>query len=150
MRGPPLPPLVIVPALDAPLVVERFDDRVYVTLTVPSANTDGSEPADLARVELYALTTHPEPSEIESQALNTWLEVATLVAEISVEPPGSSRPVVVVGESESGESEAEEPEADDGMTFQGDEVPGHRVADDGRHHTGDARRGRRGRRLGRS
>ncbi len=129
MRGPPLPPLVIVPALDTPLVVERFDDRVYVRLTVPSANTDGSEPADLAWVELYALTTHPEPGEIESRALDldAWLEVATLVAEIPVEPPGLSRPVVVAGESESGESEAkepepEEPEAFDGMTFQGDEV----------------------------
>ena len=64
MRGPPLPPLVVVPAAVTVLEIQRVDDDMFIRFEVPSANSDGSEPADLERVEVYALTTHPDPARM--------------------------------------------------------------------------------------
>ena len=85
MRGPPLPPLVFVPAAVTSLEIQRFDDDVFVRLEVPSANTDGSEPADLERVEVYALTTDSDSEQPARQLpLEEWLDHATMVATIPV------------------------------------------------------------------
>ena len=81
MRGAPLPPLVIVPEAP-PLSVTRLDDEVYIAFDMPTQNSDGSVPVDLDRVELYALTTHPDLDEPVSLALDDWLDLATLVATI--------------------------------------------------------------------
>lgn len=63
-KGPPLPPLRRVPAAVAGLAAERFADDVFVRFTVPSANIEGPGVANLARLEIYALTTaHPLSAE---------------------------------------------------------------------------------------
>lgn len=55
--GPPLPPLVKLPAPPGDLLAERRGGSVDLQFTVPNANTDGSRPANVERVEVYAITT---------------------------------------------------------------------------------------------
>jgi len=85
-KGPPLPPLIIEPDRIAPLEVSRLDDVVYVEFEVPSSNTTGDVPADIVRVEVYALTTEPAEGE-EEEFSEDWLEAATLIDSIPVLPP---------------------------------------------------------------
>ena len=90
MRGPPLPPLVFVPGSVTNLEIERVDDEVFITLEVPSVNSDGIQPADLARLEVYGLTTQVVPAQpVFLLPLTEWLEYATLVATIVVEQSDS-------------------------------------------------------------
>ena len=89
-KGPPLEPLVIVPERVSRVTARRFSDRVYVTFLVPSANTSGSEPADLESVEIYALTTQPGDTLEQRPPFDDWLDAASLVATISVRPPGAT------------------------------------------------------------
>ena len=85
VRGDPLPPRVIVPAPVADLSAERFGDQVYVQFTIPSADNAGAPPADLERVELYALTARFS-DDGTNVALDDWLDAATLVATLEVAP----------------------------------------------------------------
>lgn len=55
-KGPPLPPLRRVPVAPAELTAVRHGDTVEIQLTVPAANTDGTRPANIERVDLYAFT----------------------------------------------------------------------------------------------
>ena len=55
-KGPPLPPLLKVPAAPAEITATRGADRVIVQLTVPSVNTDNTRPANVVRVDVYAFT----------------------------------------------------------------------------------------------
>lgn len=55
-KGPPLPPLVLLPVAPGEFAAVRRGERVEFTLRIPNANTDRSTPADLARVEIYAWT----------------------------------------------------------------------------------------------
>jgi hypothetical protein len=54
--GPPLPPLVKLPAAPADFTAERRGDGVDLQFTVPVANTDGTRPANVAHVDVYAIT----------------------------------------------------------------------------------------------
>jgi hypothetical protein len=54
--GPPLPPLVKLPAAPTGVVAERRGTSVDIRLVVPSANTDGTRPANVERVDVYGLT----------------------------------------------------------------------------------------------
>ena len=58
-KGPPLPPLLKVPVAPPDLTASRRGDVVDLQFTVPSTNTDGSRPANVDRVEVYAVTTAP-------------------------------------------------------------------------------------------
>ena len=58
-KGPPLPPLNQLPAAPAALVAERRGSTVDIRLVIPAANTDGTHPADLTRVDVYALSAAP-------------------------------------------------------------------------------------------
>jgi hypothetical protein len=60
-KGPPLAPIVRIPAAVDTLKPERSGSDVYVTLTVPSQNIDKSKPADVARVDVYAVTATTAP-----------------------------------------------------------------------------------------
>jgi hypothetical protein len=101
MRGPPLPPLVFVPEAVTPLELQRVDDEVFIRFDVPSENTDGSEPADLERVDVYAHTTQPDPEQpVRRQPLEEWLEQATLVATIPVQTAATDAPPDADAESE--------------------------------------------------
>lgn len=55
-KGPPLPPLVLLPNPPGEVAAVRRGERIDLSFTVPNANTDRSAPADLARVEVYAWT----------------------------------------------------------------------------------------------
>jgi hypothetical protein len=53
-----------VPAAVTDLSAARFEDEVFIRFTVPSANVEGPGPADLSRVEVYAITAlHPPTAE---------------------------------------------------------------------------------------
>ena len=49
MRGPPMPPLVILPNAVS-LTVTRIDGDAYIGFDVPTRNSDGSELDDLDRI----------------------------------------------------------------------------------------------------
>jgi hypothetical protein len=55
-KGPPLPPLVLLPAQPHDFAAARRGSTVAIQFLMPSANTDGSTPADLTRVDVYAMT----------------------------------------------------------------------------------------------
>ena len=120
MRGDPLPPLRIAPAAVSGLSAQRFGDRVYVQFTVPAANDDGAAPADLERVELYALTAQPDGGR-PPVALDDWLDLATLVATIAVAPPGAADAESDTDAGEEAEAGAET-DAGEQRPAQGDEV----------------------------
>lgn len=112
MRGPPLAPLVFVPGAVTSLQVQRFDDEVFIRFEVPSENTDGSEPANLERVEVYALTTQRDPERpVPQLSLDDWRDYATLVATIPIDGVAPDSP------------SAQEVAPQDGTrVYQGDEV----------------------------
>lgn len=87
-KGPPLAPLRLQPARISDLSVRRDGDRVTLQFTVPSANTDGSTPADLRAVEVLALTP---PASGPALGDERFIEAATQVAAIEVEPPRPAR-----------------------------------------------------------
>lgn len=55
-KGPPLAPLRIAPGAVTGLEARRVGDRVTVRFTLPERNDDNSTPADVARVDVYALS----------------------------------------------------------------------------------------------
>lgn len=67
-KGPPLAPLRVAPARIEDLTVIRVGDTVRAQFTIPSANDDKSTPADVAAIELHALTG--EPQDELGQTLN--------------------------------------------------------------------------------
>jgi hypothetical protein len=79
-KGPPLAPLVKVPAR-----VERFDARrlgsvVYLQVTLPDRNQDGSSPADIVRLEIFGYTGEPP-------TMADFFKHGTLVASLPVRRP---------------------------------------------------------------
>jgi hypothetical protein len=56
-KGPPLPPLVRLPSAPADFAAELRGAIVDLQFTVPAANTDNSRPANLQRVDVYAITS---------------------------------------------------------------------------------------------
>jgi len=77
-KGPPLPPIVHIPAAVEKVEARRRGDDVSVTVTVPSKNVDGTMPVDVARIEVYAYTGTTAPPA------SRFLEVGTLVGSIVV------------------------------------------------------------------
>lgn len=69
--GPPLPPLVRLPSPPAELSAVRHGDAVDVNFLVPAANTDGSRPANLRRVDIYAYTGPSNLTDDEVAKLGT-------------------------------------------------------------------------------
>jgi hypothetical protein len=65
-KGDPLPPLLRVPVAPPEFRVTRIDNEVYAEFTAPAVNADGVGPADIARVEVYAITADRLP-EIDDQ-----------------------------------------------------------------------------------
>jgi predicted small lipoprotein YifL len=80
-KGPPLPPLVKIPVAPADLTAERRGDTVNLSFTVPSTNTDNTRPANVARVDVYAITGSTSVSDDEL------LKQGTMVASVDVKAP---------------------------------------------------------------
>ena len=89
-KGPPLAPLAVVPERVTELEVRRLGSAVYVAFTLPTENRDGSEPADLVRVDVYAMTTQPRLPPDRTLSLEEIEEAATLIASIAVRPRATS------------------------------------------------------------
>ncbi len=90
-KGPPLAPFVRVPATVANLTAQRVGGDIYLSFPVPSTNVDGQQPADIASLEVYAVTS-TRPPDTEDQR-----EVATLVVTIPVRPILPELPASVNG-----------------------------------------------------
>ena len=56
-KGPPLPPLVRLPSAPSDFAAELRGATVDLQFTVPAVNTDNSRPANLQRVDVYAITS---------------------------------------------------------------------------------------------
>jgi hypothetical protein len=80
-RGPPLPPLVRVPIPPANLTADRRGDEVDLEFTVPDANTDRTRPANIQRVDVYAITA---PASVTDDQI---LKHGTKVASVDVKSP---------------------------------------------------------------
>ena len=121
-KAPPLPPLIIEPERIGTFEVSRLDDVVYVEFEVPSADTSGDLPADIVRVEVYALTTQPAEGE-EEEFSEDWLEAATLVGSFPVLPPALPATVVDAADAGDGAGAADEAGTGDEAGSDGDGGP---------------------------
>jgi hypothetical protein len=92
--GPPLPPLVKVPAPPAELVAERRGASVDLHFTVPSTNSDGSRPANEDHVDIYAVTTADPMTDDEI------IRYGTRVARVDVKAPRDPDKTVEADESD--------------------------------------------------
>ena len=86
-KGPPLAPLIRMPAPLTELAVRRLGNEVYVGFTLPTADQDGTQPADLIRVDVYGMTTEPRLPPDRTLALEEFQEASTLVDSIEVGAP---------------------------------------------------------------
>jgi hypothetical protein len=80
-KGLPLPPFIDLPAAPADFSVTRRASDVAIQLVVPKANTDGSSPADLERIDIFAL------DGAATMPLEDVLKRGTRVAQIKIAPP---------------------------------------------------------------
>jgi hypothetical protein len=88
--GPPLPPLIKLPAAPGELAAERRGDRVDIPLVVPNANTDGTRPANIQRVEVYAITG--AGAVPDAQLLKRGTKVASVDVKAPRDPDETSDP----------------------------------------------------------
>jgi len=80
-KGPPLPPIVRTPVAPA-LTVDRRGDDVQINLTAPAANVDGSRPANVTRIDIYAINgALPRLTDLE------FIKKGTKVASVPVKTP---------------------------------------------------------------
>ena len=82
-KGPPLAPIIRIPAAVDQIAARRVGDDLYVSLTVPARNVDATTPADVEQVVIYAFTGRTAPPRPR------WAEVGTLIATIPVRPPAT-------------------------------------------------------------
>ena len=107
MKGPPQAPFVRVPAAVEELLVQRLGDEVSIGFTLPTTNEDRSEPASLARVDVYAMTTQPRLTPDRTLELEEYMEAATLVASFDVAPPPDPEDTEPEGGAEGGTAPSE-------------------------------------------
>ena len=86
-KGPPLAPLLRVPAQVAELSAQRSADAVYLTALVPSTNVGGDAPGDVGGLEVYAATAEREPPLGEGDPGPPWELVQRLRVRRPVPPP---------------------------------------------------------------
>ncbi len=80
-KGPPLAPIVRIPAAVDKIQAQRVGSESFITLTVPARNIDSSIPVDIGRIEVYGYTGRRPPPNTR------WVEFGELVATIPVIPP---------------------------------------------------------------
>jgi hypothetical protein len=87
-RGAPLPPLVRVPAPPTDFTAERRGSTVKIRFTVPIANTDGSRPPNIERVDVYRFTG--SPTTPDAQLLKTGTKVASVMVRAPRNPEAAT------------------------------------------------------------
>jgi hypothetical protein len=112
-KGPPEAPFVRVPSPMTDLRVQRIGDEVVISFTLPIRNQDGTQPADLERVDIYAMTVQPHLPADRTLDLEEFEEDATLVTSIEVAPPPEP------GQAEESPESPEEPPPVDPRPLQG-------------------------------
>ena len=117
IRGRPQPPLIILPAVVSDLSAVRLGDEVHLEFTVPEANADGSQPPDIERIDIYAVTTLPAAGD-EPIVFDEWIED---------EEPILVLDVVVPEEPEAGGGEQPEDRADEAPAEDRTYAPGELV-----------------------
>ena len=97
-KGPPLAPILRIPAAIDMIQAERSGRDVFVTLTIPARNIDSSIPVDLSRIAVYGYTGRVPPPRTR------WAELGDLVATIPVvlPPLDASAPAAATAESVDG------------------------------------------------
>ena len=88
-KGPPLPPIVKLPAAPEPFVARRLGAVVWLQVRIPAVNADKTTPADLERVDVYALTGAPADAEA---IFKSGTRVASIPVRRPVEEAGESGP----------------------------------------------------------
>lgn len=86
-KGPPLAPLRPVPAVVSNLGASRLGDTVRLQFTLPATNADESQPADLAYVDVYAVTGKPEGPLGRALTMREIETLLTRIARVEVQPP---------------------------------------------------------------
>jgi hypothetical protein len=89
-KGPPLAPIVHVPAAVEQIEARRRGDDVTVTVTVPAKNIDGSVPVDVGRIEVYGYTGTDAPPR------SRFLEVGSLIGTVTIPPQKTDAPPAAV------------------------------------------------------
>jgi hypothetical protein len=104
-KGPPLPPIVRIPVAPA-LTVDRRGSEVQIAFSAPAANVDGSRPANITRVDIYAINgATPRMTDLEI------VKRGTKVASVAVKAPRDPNSAVEAGES----AENAEPTVGEGL-----------------------------------
>jgi hypothetical protein len=109
-KGPPLPPLVRVPEAPPEVVAGRRGDRVDIRVRVPSSNTDGTRPANIARLDVYAITG---PAGLSDSDL---LRYGTRIDSLQVKSPRDPDNTIDPDEPEADLEPLEGPGLDQGAT----------------------------------
>jgi hypothetical protein len=91
-KGPPLPPLVKLPAPLVDLTAVRRGDTIDLQFTVPSANTDGTHPANVARVDVYAVTAPVAPPLTDAELLKLGTKIGSVAVKAPRDPNATSDP----------------------------------------------------------
>jgi predicted small lipoprotein YifL len=89
-KGPPLAPLLRIPAPPASFTGERRGSDVKLQFAVPAANTDGSKPADIERIDVYAFTGSVAVND--DQLLKLGTRVASLPVRAPRNPDAATEP----------------------------------------------------------
>lgn len=107
-KGPPLPPFVRLPSAPADVKAERRGTAVDVQFVLPSANADGSRPANIQRVEVYALSGPAAASE------NVVMKDGVRIGSVDVKSPRDPNVTVDPDEPDSDIEALEGPGLDQG------------------------------------
>jgi hypothetical protein len=86
-KGPPLAPLRPVPAAVSNITAARLGDDLTLQFAIPTANADGTTPADVARVDVFALTGDAQGPGGRALTVRELETLATRIASIQVQPP---------------------------------------------------------------
>ncbi|HTV02048.1 MAG TPA: hypothetical protein VMF13_15980, partial [Luteitalea sp.] len=86
-KGPPLAPLRPAPAAVADIAATRLGEVVQLQVPLPATNADRTAPADLAHVDIYAVTGKPEGPLGRALTVREIETLLTRVQRIEVQPP---------------------------------------------------------------
>lgn len=83
-KGPPLPPLHLVPAAPADASARRVGGEAHLRFTIPSTNLNGPGAVNIDRLEIFAATVAPGALPPSNRAL---LTAKYRIGTIAVKPP---------------------------------------------------------------
>jgi len=89
-KGPPMPPLIKLPVAPAELTAQRRATTVDLQFVVPFVNTDGTRPANVERVDVYAITGLRTITNDQIVKLGT--KVASLEVKAPRDPDATTEP----------------------------------------------------------